>query len=96
MSEAKDLLLSASRHCLNVFVRLEPRNAKWAASQEAVTFPWLSAHSIRTGIGGDIYIVFPSPRLSRINFQHKTVSICDNSTPKGAPMIDTPVGKVLF
>ena len=38
---------------------------KWAASQEAVTFPWLSAHSIRKGIGGDTYIVNPGERLSR-------------------------------
>ena len=44
---------------------------KWAANQEAVTFPWLSAHSIRTGIGGDIYIVFPPIRLSRINFHSR-------------------------
>src|SRR6266436_309033 len=45
-----------------------PQKLKWAASQEAVTLPWLSAHSIRTGIGGDTSIVDPPPRLSRINF----------------------------
>ncbi len=40
---------------------------KWAASQEAVTFPWLSAHSIRKGIGGDTYIVNLAERLSSAN-----------------------------
>ena len=53
-------------------------NLKWAASQEAVTLPWLSAHSIRTGIGGDSYMLNPQPRLSRINFR---------------PSISFPVGR---
>jgi hypothetical protein len=44
---------------------------KWAASQEAVTFPWLSAHSIRKGIGGDIYIVNPAARLSRTSWDNE-------------------------
>jgi hypothetical protein len=33
-----------------------------------VTFPWLSAHSIRKRIGGDIYILVSSGALSRDNF----------------------------
>jgi len=40
---------------------------KWAASQEAVTFPWLSAHSILKRIGGDSYIVDLLNRMSRTN-----------------------------
>jgi hypothetical protein len=44
------------------------RKIKWAASQEAVTFPWLSAHSIRKRIGGDNYMVAPFDALSRDNF----------------------------
>jgi len=70
-------LVSTCRHIFaDSFPREEvPENSKWAASQEAVTFPWLSAHSIRTGIGGDAYIVFPPPRLSRINFHPNIVSI---------------------
>ncbi|PYX31033.1 MAG: hypothetical protein DMG80_10905 [Acidobacteria bacterium] len=44
------------------------RKLKWAASQEAVTFPWLSAHSILKRIGGDINIVNPEIRLSRTIF----------------------------
>ena len=38
---------------------------KWAASQEAVTFPWLSAHSILKRIGGDGFIVDLPVGLSR-------------------------------
>jgi hypothetical protein len=41
---------------------------KRAASQEAVTLPWLSAHSIRTGIGGNVLIVDPPVRLSSLTF----------------------------
>lgn len=48
---------------------LGAQKLKWAASQEAVTFPWLSAHSIRKRIGGDSYIVDPSDALSRDNFR---------------------------
>jgi hypothetical protein len=44
------------------------RKLKWAASQEAVTFPWLSAHSILKRIGGDTYMVDPQIRLSRTKF----------------------------
>jgi hypothetical protein len=46
------------------------RKLKWAASQEAVTFPWLSAHSILKRIGGDTTIVNPQSRLSRTNFRY--------------------------
>jgi len=30
---------------------------KWAGNQEAVTVPWLSAHSILSWIGGDTYML---------------------------------------
>src|ERR1019366_372626 len=77
-----------------------PRNLKWAASQEAVTLPWLSAHSIRTGIGGDTYIVDPPARLSRVNFhgseKSSNCSNLGNSTPNRAPIIDTFLATVLF
>jgi len=43
---------------------IPPRKLKWAGRQEAVTFPWLSAHSIRKGIGGDTFIVNLAGRLS--------------------------------
>jgi hypothetical protein len=87
-------------NCRHVFVpRLrggeKPRNLKWAASQEAVTLPWLSAHSIRIGIGGDSYIVDPPPRLSRINFQPENYSNLVNFPLKHTPIIDTLVGIVL-
>ena len=49
------------------FGQKQSKPLKWAASQEAVTLPWLSAHSIRTRIGGDTYMVVREPRLSRIN-----------------------------
>ena len=42
------------------------KKLKWAARQEAVTFPWLSAHSIRKGIGGDTYMVNLAEGLSSI------------------------------
>jgi hypothetical protein len=47
--------------------RIDLGKLKWAASQEAVTLPWLSAHSIRTGIGGDTSMLNPAGRLSRTN-----------------------------
>jgi hypothetical protein len=34
-----------------------PPQFKWAGNQEAVTLPWLSAHSILSWIGGDISMV---------------------------------------
>ena len=34
-----------------------PPQIKWADNQEAVTLPWLSAHSILSWIGGDISMV---------------------------------------
>ena len=74
-----------------------PQNLKWAASQEAVTLPWLSAHSIRTRIGGDTYIVDPPAGLSRINFQPPTssiVSICEFRAKRSA-IIDTFLAIVL-
>jgi hypothetical protein len=75
-----------------------PENLKWAASQEAVTLPWLSAHSIRTGIGGDTYIVDPPPRLSRSNFQTPTswFQSGENSHANALQSIDTAVAMVLF
>src|SRR5208337_513889 len=72
------------------------RNLKWAASQEAVTFPWLSAHSIRTGSGGDTYIVDPPVRLSRINFQTLQIVLIRGEFPAKCPStIDTFLGKML-
>jgi hypothetical protein len=76
-------------------------NLKWAASQEAVTLPWLSAHSIRTGIGGDNYIVDSPPRLSRIKFRAfpgKKIDLFqfEKIPPKPAPNIDTHRATVLF
>jgi hypothetical protein len=41
------------------------RKLKWAGSQEAVTFPWLSAHSILKRIGGDTFMVVPFAQMSR-------------------------------
>src|ERR1022692_4518859 len=55
-----------------LFLEGSKPNLKWAASQEAVTLPWLSAHSIRTRIGGDSYMLNPPARLSRINFPPST------------------------
>jgi hypothetical protein len=40
------------------FTRKSPQS-KWADNQEAVTLPWLAAHSIRTGIGGDTSMLDP-------------------------------------
>jgi len=48
-----------------------PKKLKWAASQEAVTIPWLSAHSIRKGIGGDTYILNLTQPLSRASCRMK-------------------------
>src|ERR1039457_1094700 len=79
-------------------------NLKWAASQEAVTLPWLSAHSIRTRIGGNASIVDPPSRLSRSNsigFEEcpNTRQICCNSgKSRGKPSvnIDTPIARMLL
>jgi hypothetical protein len=79
-----------------VFVEVKtPENLKWADSQEAVTLPWLSAHSIRIGIGGDSYIVDPPPRLSRINCQPENYSNMVNFPLKHSPIIDTILAIVL-
>jgi hypothetical protein len=69
---------------------------KWAASQEAVTLPWLSAHSIRTGIGGDISIVILPSRLSRINFHQIGHFVAKDSAPKCGPSLTLPRHGVSF
>jgi hypothetical protein len=70
----------------------EPK-LKWAASQEAVTFPWLSAHSIRKRIGGDNYIVVPSDALSRDNFGNFKF---DQIIPNSCVPFDTLAARVLI
>jgi hypothetical protein len=69
---------------------------KWAVSQEAVTFPWLSAHSIRTGIEGDTYIVDPQGRLSRGNFQLQLVQFGKIPRANCAAIIDMFAAAVLL
>lgn len=58
-----------------------------------MTLPWLSAHSIRTGIGGDSFILILETRMSRINLhvcrEIGRVPILEKYTPKHAPIIDT-------
>ena len=56
---------------------------KWASYQEAVTFPWLPAHSILKWIGGDTYMLDPLPPMSSL-FQSSQVAICSPRWSKGA------------
>jgi hypothetical protein len=72
-----------------------PQN-KRAASQEAVTLPWLSAHSIRTGIGGDAYIVGRLTRLSRNFLPHCLFHSWKILFQKAPPIVDTVPNGVLF
>ena len=80
------------------------RKLKWAASQEAVTLPWLSAHSIRTGIGGDVLMVDPLPRLSSVilDFPVHEVHALGRSVPnreitlQSITMIDIRDCRMLF
>ncbi|SPE44150.1 hypothetical protein SBA7_30041 [Candidatus Sulfotelmatobacter sp. SbA7] len=87
--------MSTCRHIFQLlFSGADRENLKWAASQEAVTFPWLSAHSIRTGIGGDTSIVAPPVGLSRANFPCPWAPIWKKSAPVVLGIIDTSLATV--
>ena len=45
-----------------------PVKFKWAGNQEAVTVPWLSAHSILNWIGGDNSMLDPFPQEVKRSF----------------------------
>ena len=66
---------------------------KWAASQEAVTIPWLSAHSIRKGIEGDTHNGTPANR--NVKDKLECNSDARNSRTKAYGMIDTQRARML-
>ena len=65
-----------------------------------MTLPWLSAHSIRTGIGGDIYILILEMRLSSDQLhlcrESGRVPISEKYSPKRPPIIDTFLATMLI
>jgi hypothetical protein len=64
---------------------------KWANDQEAVTFPWLPAHSILKWIGGDISMLDPFRAMSSL-FQSSRVAICSPCSSEGAARLKPNVG----
>jgi hypothetical protein len=55
MSRKRHFLGRSERSSQGIDTLESVQTIKWAASQEAVTIPWLSAHSIRKGIEGDTH-----------------------------------------